>query len=305
MDNYRVLLTGGAGYVGTMLAMNLLLEGYKVRVLDNLWLNQRSFLPFFSDPDFEFIKGDIRNAKDVEEALNGIDFIYHLAAIVGMPECKRNPELAEDTNVLGTKLINRLRERIPLVYASTISLYGMTDKMCDETDKVVATSLYADTKARGEKEVMETGNAISLRFATLFGFSLQPREGYMIINDFVRDAVMNGQLIIYDKDFKRSFVHLSDAVDAYMFALENYDNMADNVYNIGNPNLNLSKEDIALAIKDKYQYDLFFKEGKDEDKRSYFISYDKIKALGWEAKTGLNRGLDELISGYKVLKELK
>lgn len=300
----NILISGGAGYVGSDLALELLLRGHKVRVLDNLIYKQTPFLPFLLNPNYEFIKGDIRSAVDVDRALKDIDMIIHLAAIVGMPACRQNPEVARDVNVTGTKVINRMRGNIPLIFASTISLYGMTEDICNEDSKLEPTSVYGITKAEAEKEVMSLDNSVSLRFATLFGFSFPERSGYMIINDFVRDAVLNGQLIIYDKEFKRSFVHISDAVDSYIFAIQNFDKMRGQVYNVGSEKMNLSKETIALTIKAKHPYELFFKEGKDEDKRSYFISYDKIRQLGFETQVGLDKGLDELIKGYKIIKNL-
>jgi len=301
-----ILITGGAGYVGSLLTNELLKKGYKVKVLDNLLYNQSAFLFLLTNKDLKFIKGDIRKREDVKKALKGVDVILHLAAIVGMPACRADPSLAETTNVGGTKIINELRSKDQfLIYASTGSVYGTATELCTEETLPSPTSIYGKTKLEAEKIVMSKENSVVLRFATAFGFSIQPRFGYMIINDFVQDVVFNKLLVVYDKDFKRAFIHVRDMVRSYLFTIENFEKMRGQVFNVGSEKLNYTKAELALKIKEKLPYELIFTERPDDDKRNYAISYKKIRDLGFETEIGIDEGINELIKGFKVLAHIK
>jgi len=297
----KILITGGAGFVGTLLTKALLDAGYQVRVLDNLMYNQTSHLPFFINKNFEFIRGDIRDIKTVEQALKDVDVIMHLAAIVGVPACNRNPELARAINVDGTKNINLLRNsNQTLIYASSGSNYGKIEGICTEKSQINPVSLYGITKSQAEKDIMERGNAVALRFATGFGVSPRFRFDSLLINDFVYQAHKNRYLVLYERKARRTFIHVMDMVNSYLFTLKNLDKMKNEIYNVGSEKMNATKEEIALKIKEKMNINLFFGEiSEDEDKRDYEVSYEKIRNIGFETKISLDEGIDELIKAFK------
>lgn len=299
----KVLVTGGAGYIGSLLVPALLQNGHQVRVLDNLVFNQTSLLPYFINPDFEFIKEDIRNFEAVKKAVAGMDIIIHLVAIVGAPACKKNPQLAEEVNYLGTVNVNTAREpNQKLFYASTGSVYGKVEGICTEDLPVKPLSHYGETKLRAETTVMEKGNAIAYRFATAFGLSPRLRLD-LLPNDFVFNALKNKYLVVYDKDFKRTFIHVKDIVDAYIFGIQNFENMKNEVYNIGSEKMNKTKEDIARMIQEKLNFEIHFasKGIPDPDQRDYEVSYRKISSKGFDTKIDFNTGITELIHGLQTI----
>jgi nucleoside-diphosphate-sugar epimerase len=299
----KVLVTGGAGYIGSLLVPALLQNGHQVRVLDNLVFNQTSLLPYFINPDFEFIKEDIRNFEAVKKAVAGMDIIIHLVAIVGAPACKKNPQLAEEVNYLGTVNVNTAREpNQKLFYASTGSVYGKVEGICTEDLPVKPLSHYGETKLRAETTVMDKGNAIAYRFATAFGLSPRLRLD-LLPNDFVFNALKNKYLVVYDKDFKRTFIHVKDIVDAYIFGIHNFENMKNEVYNIGSEKMNKTKEDIARMIQEKLNFEIHFasKGIPDPDQRDYEVSYRKISSKGFDTKIDFDKGITELIRGLQTI----
>ena len=299
----KVLITGGAGYVGCTLTALLLGENYKVSVFDNLMYGGRGLLPFFGHRNFHFMKGDIRNKDQLKEATRDVDLIIHLAAIVGYPACKKNPELAEEVNVEGTRNLLAVRSPSqPLLSASTSSNYGAyTGDVCTEETPLNPLSLYGTSKTKAERVIMETGNVIGFRFATAFGVSHRMRLD-LLVNDFVYRALKERSLILYERHFKRSFIHVRDMARSLSFAIKNFDKMKDNVFNVGSEKMNLSKEEIALKIKQKIPFYLHFAEvGKDEDQRNYAVSYEKIRSLGLDMTIDIEQGIDELIRAYDVI----
>ncbi len=299
----NVLVTGGAGYVGAVLVPRLLASGHHVRVLDNLMYGGQSLLPFFSYPQFEFIKGDILDEQAVRRATKGVDIIIHLAAIVGYPACKKYEQLAHDVNYVGTKIVDKSRERQQrIIFASTGSNYGaLIGDFCTEETPLNPLTIYGTTKTNAEQHLLQSGNAISYRFATAFGVSPRMRLD-LLINDFVYQAVKVRNLIIYEKTFKRTFIHVIDMARSFMFALENGDRMVDNVYNVGSENMNYSKEQIALIVREKVDFYLHFADvGKDEDQRNYEVSYQKINQLGFRTAISIEDGIEELIRAYQVI----
>lgn len=299
-----ILITGGAGFIGSLLAPELLNRGYKVTVLDNLMYdNGNTLLYCFINNNFRFIKGDIREIKIVEEALKDADIIIHLAAIVGYPACKKDQRIAKEVNLEGTKIINELRSKNQtVIFASTSSNYGhQEDGICTEETPLNPLTLYGETKTQSECVLLETGNAIVFRFAT--GFGLSPRLRLdLLINDFVFQVLKRKQLIVYEKHYKRAFIHVRDMVRSFAFAIENCNKMLDQVYNVGSDDLNLTKEEIALAIKRKTDFLLHFTDvGRDDDQRNFALSYKKIGTLGFETTVSLEDGLDELIHGLDLI----
>src|SRR5262245_29882102 len=262
----RVLITGGAGYVGCVLIERLLAENYATTVYDNLMFGGRGLLPYFSRPNFQFIKGDVRDKELLGEAVREADVVIHLAAIVGYPACKKDPRLAEEVNIGGTE--NLLAVRGPsqsIIYASTGSNYGAyTGALCTEDTPLNPLTLYGISKTKAERAILDSGNAMGFRFATAFGSSPRMRLD-LLINDFTYRALRERNLIIYEKDFKRTFIHVRDMAEAFAFAIKNFDKMKNDVFNAGSEEMNYSKQDIALKIQEKIPYYLHFADvGKDE-----------------------------------------
>jgi nucleoside-diphosphate-sugar epimerase len=297
----KILVTGGAGYVGCGLVYELLQKGNAVRVVDSLMFGGRGLLPCFAFKDFEFRKADLRDRKNVEQAVEGQDAIIHLAALVGYPACKREPKLAEETNVGITQHVTELAKDRELYYASTGSNYGaILGDLCTERTQLNPLTAYGHTKTKAEK-IMQDAGAVVYRFATAFGVSNRLRLD-LLINDFVYRALKERNLIIYEKHFKRTFIHVRDMTRAFLFALDNHAKMKGEVYNVGNESMNFSKEDIALKLRERLDFYLHFAEvGKDEDQRNYEVSYEKIRKLGFETKVSIDEGLDELIRAMTVV----
>ncbi len=298
----NILVTGGAGYVGTTLVPMLLQRGYKVRVLDSLMYGGKSLLPYFASRDFEFVKGDVRKIEDVRTALQDMEGVIHLAAIVGFPACKKNPQLADEVNHQSTVLLEGLRHDRPMLFASTGSNYGaLVGDLCREDSPLNPLTIYGTTKTAAEQYLLKRGNALVYRYATAYGVSYRLRLD-LLINDFVYQAVKNRNLIIYEKSFKRTFIHVRDMAESLIYGLENFSRMRDQVYNVGSNDMNFSKEDIALMIKKRVEYYLHFAEiGKDEDQRNYEVSYEKINKAGFFTKIGIEEGIDELIHAMAVI----
>ena len=299
----KILVTGGAGYVGTVLISLLLEKGYHVRVLDNLMYGGQGLLPHFRNPKFEFIKGDIREESTVREAMRGIDIIIHLAAIVGFPACRKFPQLAKGVNIGGTKNMAKHWQKGQLViFASTGSNYGaLVNEICTEETSLNPLSLYGKTKVAAERYLLENCDTIAFRFATGFGVSSRLRLD-LLINDFVYQAVKVRHLVVYEKLFMRSFIHVHDMARAFLFGIENTDRMRNNVYNVGFENMNYSKEDICMMIKERVDFYLHFAEfGKDADQRNYVVSYNKIHSLGYDTAISAQKGIDELIKVMQAI----
>lgn len=293
----KILITGGAGYVGIPLVRLLLSKGYSVRILDNLVFGGVGLIPFISNPRFEIIKDDIRGKGVLEKALDGVNAVVHLCAIVGFPACRKEPKLSREINVTATKkLVDLCAKKIPIIFASTGSNYGkMLEDICTETSKLNPLSEYGHQKTKGESIVKGNENFVIYRFATAFGVSPRMRLD-LLINDFVYKAVVEKSVIVYEKHFLRTFIHVEDMARSFLFALEHFDKMNGEVYNVGDETMNFSKEDVCLMIKENISFYLHFAEiGKDLDQRNYLVSYEKIKKVGFRTKINLKQGIKELI----------
>lgn len=296
----RILCTGGAGYCGCVLVPLLLEKGYKVRVLDNLMYGGDGLLPFFSNPNFEFARGDIRAMPIVREVAMGCDVILHLAAIVGYPACKRLGSLASDINVAGTEHIAKVD--IPTIFASTQSVYGIvTDSVCTEEMNLNPQSSYAHDKYWGEHKLLEYGNATILRFPTAFGLSPRMRLD-LLVNDFVYKAITDNYIAVYQPHVTRAFIHVWDMANAYLFSLEHLAEMTGQVYNVGSNDLNYTKRQLAEMVVSATGCSVFYRDFEEDlDKRNYRISCAKIVKLGYETQVALITGIQELVQGLKVL----
>lgn len=306
MTKEKVLVTGGAGYIGSILVPKLLNKGYKVRVFDNLRYNSNhSIFPHLINPDFEFTKGDIRDKDAVKYAVEGADSIIHLAALVGLPACKKDSKLAYEVNVEGTKNVLENKADKLMIFASTISNYGSVEipgQTCTEETPLNPKETYSQTKTEAENLVKSSKNFIIYRFATAFGLSPRLRLD-LLINEFVYRAVKEKQLIVYEKKFKRPFVHITDIADGIVFGLEKKEKMINEVYNLGSSEANLTKEDVAMLIKKKFNEFIYHStdESGGDDKRNFFVDYSKINALGFKTKVSVEQGIEELIKGIETV----
>ncbi len=298
----KILVTGGAGFVGSVLVEFLLSAGHTVTVFDNLMYRQHTFLPHFINPHFEFIQGDIRDAAAVFAALRGADVVVHLAALVGAPLCEQRKHMAEEVNVGGTRtVLDACSPEQFVLFASTGSNYGKVDTLCTENSPLNPLSVYSITKTRAEELVMARGNAISYRFAT--GFGLSPRLRLDLLpNDYVHQAIKNGTLIVYERGALRTFIHVRDMARAFLHAIDNYERMKNNVYNVGSNDMNFSKEDLARLVQKHVDFYLHFAEfGADPDKRDYEVSYDKLAATGFRTSITMEHGITELVKGMRTV----
>lgn len=299
----KVLVTGGAGYTGSLLVPLLLEAGHEVSVVDSLLFNQISLLPYFANDKFSFTKGDIRDKDTMKSLVDDADMIIHLVAIVGEPACRVNPGLAREVNADASKLLNDLRGKKPLIYASTGSNYGKVEGICTEETPTKPLSLYAETKLEAERIFQKSGNAILYRFAT--GFGLSPRLRLdLLVNDFCYQAITGGNLIVYQKNVRRTFIHVRDMARALLHAVENFDAMKDNIYNVGHESLNHTKKDLVEKIQEYYPklYVHYAEIGNDPDQRDYEVSYEKMRGTGFETVVTLSAGIKEMLKAFPSIK---
>jgi nucleoside-diphosphate-sugar epimerase len=292
----KILVTGGAGYIGSVLTPMLLEKGHEVRVLDNLMYGGSTLLPHFRNPKFQFQRGDIRDRDAASTAMKDRDAVIHLAAIVGFPACRLHPDLAQTVNVDGTKVIADAAGKDRLVlFGSTGSNYGaLVDKICTEETPLQPLSVYGKTKTEAEQFLMDNCRAIAYRFATAFGVSPRLRLD-LLVNEFVYTAIKMKYLVVYESHFMRTFIHVTDIARSFLFALDNNAKMRNQVYNIGSETMNFSKAEVCEMIKKKVDYYLHFADvGTDADKRNYVVSYKKINDLGYKTTISLEEGIDEL-----------
>ena len=292
----KVFITGGAGYVGTSLIPQLLAKDHTVIVYDNLLFGVNPILPFFRNPKFSFIKGDVRDLVALKKAVVSCDIIIHLAAIVGYPACRKNPDLAQTVNVTGTENVIKATSKNQLIlFGSTGSNYGNVEEICTEETPLNPLSLYGETKTLAEKMLLEQRNTIAWRFATAFGVSPRLRLD-LLINDFTFKSLKEGYLVIYEKHFMRTFIHVHDMGRAFLFGINNSDKMINNVYNVGSVKMNYSKQQICELIKQQNDMHIHYADvGEDADKRNYVVSYDKINKLGFDTTITVKDGIKELI----------
>ena len=299
----KVVVTGGAGFVGSVLVRWLLAAGYRVHVVDNLMYGGHSLLPVFIHPNFQFEELDILDRPGLAKALGGADAVIHLAAYVGYPLCKKEPERATAVNVQGTQnVLDLTPAHVPLLYASTGSNYGEVDGVCTEDTPLNPLSLYGENKTLAERMCMERPNTVSFRFATAFGLSPRLRLDLMI-NDFTHQALIKRYLLVYERHFRRTFIHVQDMARAFVHTLQRFDAMKGLVYNVGDDSMNFTKEDITGMLSERTDYLLYFADiGSDEDKRDYAVSYERIRRTGYRTAITMEHGLDELIAGLRLVR---
>jgi len=299
----KVLITGGAGYLGSNLTRHLLEVGYTVTVLDNLMYDQVTLLHLFGNPKFQFELGDVRDKKLLQELVGLNDVIIPLAAIVGMPACKANPELTVAVNYQQVAdIVEVLRDDQKLILPNTNSQYGSSDSIITEESPFNPLSLYAKTKCDAENTMLANGNGVSLRLATVFGVSPRMRTD-LLVNDFVYKSVVDGYLVLFEAHFKRNYIHVQDIARTFQFIIENYDKCKGHAFNVGLSTANLSKLELAEKIKSHIP-SLVIKQDEfkeDFDKRNYIVSNEKLESLGWKPIYDLDYGIKQLISAYKIV----
>lgn len=301
----RVLITGGAGYIGSILTEHLLAAGLHVTVLDNLLFRQNGCFHLCSHRCFEFVRSDARDERIVTHLLKSADIIIPLAAVVGAPGCDRDPILARTLNLEAVQLLNRSRSRAQLIiFPTTNSGYGTKsgEILCTEETALEPISLYGQLKVQAERELLDSDNTITLRLATVFGMSPRMRID-LLVNNFVYEAVNRGYLVIFEKDFKRNYVHVRDVADCFIHCIQQSDAMIGKPYNVGLDSANLSKEELAKKIQSHVpRFYLHFSEvGTDPDKRNYIVSNQRLLEAGFQARRSLDDGIQELIKGYRMI----
>ena len=301
----RVLITGGAGYIGSILTEHLLARGDKVTAVDSLMFGDQCLFQFCANPDYEFVRGDARDERIMKDLVPKADVIIPLAAIVGAPACAQDPVLATTTNYDAVMLVNRLRSNDQLViYPNTNSGYGITtgDGFCTEESPLEPISVYGRTKCDAELALLDSENTVTFRLATVFGASPRMRMD-LLVNHFTYAAVNDGYIVVFEKDFKRNYVHIRDVADAFIYAMDNTAKMKGRPYNLGLDDANLSKEQLVMKIQEHVPkfYSHFAAIGEDPDKRNYVVSNQRLREAGFEAKRGLDDGIRELIKAYKTL----
>ena len=291
----KILVTGGAGYLGSILLEELLNRNYDVTLFDQFIYGVRPILHLVSNSKLKVVKGDVRDEKHLDSCKSKADVIFHLAAVVGFPACLNNPEFAESTNLLGSKNSSKnLSKDQKIIFASTGSTYGRVQNTCTEDSPISPLTLYGRTKAQAER-FFENDQSVILRYATVFGLSPRLRLD-LLVNDFVSKAIHDKHLILYQSNFKRTFIHCKDAVNALVFSLDNFDKMKGQKYNIGGDELNYTKLEIAQLVNKEIPDCLIIDNGRgtDPDERNYEVSYKKVTNLGFKLNYSIKYGIDEL-----------
>ena len=307
--NMKILITGGAGYIGNILTDHLLQNGFNVTVYDNLIHKHGGILENCRNKKFTFIYGDVRDENTYREVINKHDIIVNLAGYVGVPICKRFPIETVQVNRTSAEFLSKTISKHQIViFSSTNSVYGTgkddKSEFCDEETPITNTiSLYAKTKAEGESALMQTGNTIAFRFATVFGTSRKMRTD-LLVNDFVWRAWNDRFIVLFESHFKRNSIHIQDVAHAIYFAIINHKVMKGNIYNAGNSEINISKLELCHAIK-KQVPDFFITESeinKDPDQRNYIVLNKKLETLGWKCTYSLDDGIRELLMACPIIK---
>lgn len=302
----KILVTGGAGYIGSVLVPELLRQKHEVIVIDSFIYNQNSLLDCCFDKNFTLIRGDARDRKLISENLKEAEVVFPLACLTGAPLCDYDPLNARSTNLDAVRMIldAASREQI-IIFPNTNSGYGIggNELYCTEQTPLNPISLYGRLKVEAEKAILDRGNSIILRLATVFGISPRMRLD-LLVNNFTYRAVNDRFIILFEAHFKRNFIHIRDVAGAFIHCLNNFSEMKDQSYNVGLSDANLDKWQLCEEIK-KQIPGFYFVEaevGEDPDKRNYIVSNEKIEKTGFKPKVSLQEGITELIKGYRIIK---
>ena len=295
----KILITGGAGYIGSMLCTKLINFGYQVTVIDLLKYNKSSLNHLYFYKNFKLIVGDIRNKKLMKKLIKKNDFIIPLAGLVGAPLCDKYKKDAISTNLESIKTLRKIvTSKNKIIFLTSNSGYGIGEKnkFCTEESPLNPISLYGKTKCEAESEILKTKNYVCFRLATVFGQSYRMRTD-LLVNNFVNTAIKKKKITLFEPHFRRNFIHVRDVVDAIIFTITHFNKLKSNVYNLGLSSANISKIMLAKKIQKQYKK-LKIKivtNRKDPDKRDYYVSNKKIEKKGFKAKIKLESGISELI----------
>ena len=305
----NILVTGGAGYLGSIMIPDLLFAGNYVTVIDNFMYKQTSLNHLCAHPHFDVVKGDVRVESDMLPLLKKADIIIPLAALVGAPLCKADPVGADTTNKVAIyNMMNHVSKEQVIIMPTTNSAYGSGDEnnFCTEESPLNPISKYAIDKVEVEKRLMEHPNSISYRLATVFGMSPRMRID-LLVNDFVYRAVYDRFVVLFESHFKRNYIHVRDVSRAFLHAIGKYDKMKQNIYNVGLSDANVSKKELCELIKKEIP-DFTIVDapvGVDPDQRNYIVSNEKLESTNFVPTYSLERGIKELIKGYRMVKNTK
>ena len=306
MGDTKVLITGGAGYLGSIIVPELLNAGHEVVVVDNFMYNQSSLLDACNNNKLTVVRGDSRDKELIKKLMEGVEYILPLACLTGAPLCSQDTHGAQTINFNAVKMLLDLRSKDQkIIFPTTNSGYGIGQKgvYCTEETPLNPISLYGSLKVEIEKLLLESGNCITLRLATVFGVS--PRMRFdLLVNDFTYRAVTDKYLVLFESHFKRNYIHIRDVAKAFMHCMRNFDAMKNEAYNVGLSDANLSKWELCEEIK-KQVPEFYFTEagiGEDPDKRDYIVSNEKIEATGYKPDYSIQMGVSELIKGFQIVR---
>lgn len=302
----KILITGAAGYIGSVLVSELLKRGDEIIAIDNFMYNQNSLLDVCHCKTLTIIRGDAQDKNLISKYIKGADFIIPLACLVGAPLCNKDSMAAKSINLDAIKMILELRRPDQkIIFPNTNSGYGIGQEgiYCDENSPLNPISLYGKLKVESEKAVLESGNSVVFRLATVFGVSPRMRLD-LLVNDFTYRAINDGFVVLFEPHFKRNYIHVRDVVRAFIHAINNFEAMKNEPYNVGLSDANLSKMELCEEIKKQIPnfYFVEAKIGEDPDKRNYIVSNEKIEKTGFKPQTSLQDGIKELIKGYQIIK---
>jgi len=305
MVSYNILVTGGGGYIGSILVPELLRRGHGVFVVDNFMYGQNSLLECCSYGKFNVVRGDAREEDVLKPVLRKADYIIPLAALVGAPLCNRDRigTISTNRDAIAT-LVKLASKEQRIIIPTTNSGYGIGQKgvYCTEETPLNPISLYGKTKVEAEQIVLNRKNSISFRLATVFGISPKMRTD-LLVNDFTYRAMKDRFIVVFEGHFKRNYIHIRDVTKAFIHGIDNFAEMKDEAYNVGLSAANLSKLELCAKIKEHVP-DLVYLEapvGEDPDKRDYIVSNKKIESRGWKPDFTLDDGIEELLKGYQII----
>ena len=303
----KILITGGAGYIGSKLVTKLLDMNFKVTVIDVLKFSSKSLNHLFNNKNFELINADVRNKKIMRNLIKKNEFIIPLAALVGAPLCEKNKKEAISVNLDSIKdLMKNVTRKNKIIYLTTNSGYGVGEKnkYCDENSPLNPISLYGRTKVEAEKIILKSQNSIGFRLATVFGYSYRMRTD-LLVNNFVFNSLKDKKLEIFEPHFRRNYIHVDDVVDGIIYSIKHFNKMKSNIYNLGLSSANLTKFMLAKKIQKQLKYlkIKIIKDQKDPDQRDYYVSNKKIERMGFKAKVRIEDGIGELINVFTHSKE--
>jgi nucleoside-diphosphate-sugar epimerase len=302
----KILITGGAGYIGSTMVPRLLEQGHEVTVLDTFERGTPELAAVCANENFNPVKGDARDTRLLDELVPQYDVLIPLAALVGAPLCKLDPIAAKTLNQDAVvDLVKRTSKDQKVIYPVTNSGYGIGEsgKFCTEESPLNPISLYGVTKVEAEKAVLGNGNGVTLRLATVFGMAPRMRLD-LLVNDFTWRAVTDRAVVIFEGHFKRNYIHVRDVVKGFEHAIENFDTMRGEAYNLGLSDANLSKIELCQKIQKHVPSFVYLEApiGEDPDKRDYIVSNEKVEATGWRPDWSLDRGIAELLRGYRMIR---